>query len=97
MKKENRLFVALYSEDDFNGITIPLEMNGVIEHLWLNSIDTIDQIFEDYDDYRDYEVEMSRYSKDGSKGTTDVDTIEDLKKIFSYNNNAIKKIEEYEN
>ena len=25
MKKENRLFVSLYSEDEFNGISIPME------------------------------------------------------------------------
>lgn len=97
MKKENRLFVSLYSEDDFRGITIPMELKDVVEYLWLETFDVIDSIFESYDDYRDYEVEMSSYAKDGSAGTTDVDTIEDLKKVFSYNNNAIKKIEEYEN
>jgi len=97
MKKENRLFVSLYSEDEFRGITIPMELKNVVEYLWLETFNLIDSIFESYDDYRDYEVEMSSYAKDGSRGTIDVDTIEDLKEVFSWNNKAIKKIEEYEN
>lgn len=97
MKKENRLFVSIYSEDSFHGITIPKELEGVIEHLWENSVDTIDQIFEDYDDYRDYEVEISGQARDGSSGTKDIDTIEDLKEYFSWDRKTVAQIEEYEN
>lgn len=97
MKKEDRLFVSLYSEDSFRGITIPKELESVIEYLWLNTSSTIDQIFEDYDDYRDYEVEAAGYARDGSSGTKDIDTIEDLKSIFVNNKEALSKIEEYEN
>jgi len=96
MKKENRLFVALYSEDAFMGITIPYELKEVIEYLHKNSRDTIDEIFDDYDEYRDCEVEMASYAKDGSDGTKDIDTIDDLISIFNWNKSIIKKIEDFQ-
>lgn len=96
MKKENRLFVSLYSEDDFNGITIPMELSGVIDYLSLHTVEIIDEVFVDYDEYRDCEVEISSQARHGSRGTTDIDTIEDLKEELSWNDEAIQKIEEYE-
>jgi hypothetical protein len=96
MKKENRLFVSLYSEDAFHGISIPYELKRIIEHLY-NTPNIVDDMFEDYDEYRDYEVELASQARGGSDGTADVDTVEELKSIFSWNKSVIEKINSFEN
>lgn len=92
MKKENRIFVALYSEDAFQGITIPIELKYIIVHILNNSQDVIDDYFEDYDQYRDFEVEMASYAKDGSYGTKDVDNLDELLEVFKHNSEIINQI-----
>jgi hypothetical protein len=95
MKKENRIFVALYSEDEFCGISIPIKMQGIIEYIGAHCDDTIDEWFDDYDEYRDFEVEMSHYAKDGSAGTIDVESVDELKELFKRRKNVIEWIDRY--
>jgi hypothetical protein len=43
MNKENRLFAALYNEDAFQGISVPLEMSHIIEGMKNDLSDVIDE------------------------------------------------------
>lgn len=77
-----RAYAALYSEDSFQGISVPFQMLDVLKKIMDETEDIITDVFEDYEEYRDEEVEMSHYAKDGSDGCTDMDSVEEFKKWF---------------
>ena len=79
MKKS---YGELYSEDAFEGISVPFELKSVIEHIINNEEDLIIEVFDNYEEYKDEEVEMSHYAKDGSDGTFDINTVDEFKKWF---------------
>lgn len=77
-----RAYASLYSEDSFQGISVPFQMLDVLRKIMDETQDVITDVFEDYEEYRDEEVEMSHYAKDGSDGCTDLDSVEEFKKWF---------------
>jgi len=78
-----KAYASLYSEDSFNGISVPFELKSVLEEIMNNTEDLITDVFDNYEDYKDNEVEMSHYAKDGSNGTVDINSVEEFKKWFT--------------
>jgi hypothetical protein len=71
------IYVSIYDEDNFVGVSLPIEYEYLIEN---NNM--VDQIFHDYEAYRDYEVEMSHYARHGSYGTKKLNTNDEIKEYF---------------
>lgn len=77
-----KIYGEIYSEDAFQGISVPVELRYVLEHLMVNERDTIIGIFDSYESYKDEEVEMSHYAKDGSDGTEEIKTVQEFQTWF---------------
>lgn len=91
----DKLYISVYCEDCFRGISIGEEFKGVIDTIKKNTTDVIDQIFTDYDKYRDYEAEISYYAKDASMGTKKISNIDELIIYFNYMPNVVNIIKKY--
>jgi hypothetical protein len=77
-----RAYASIYSEDSFQGISVPFQMYNVLEKIMNESEDIITDVFDNYEEYRDEEVEMSHLAKDGSDGCTDLYSVEEFKNWF---------------
>ena len=77
-----KAYASLYSEDSFEGISVPFELKSLLEEIMNDTEDLITDVFDNYEDYKDNEVEMSHYTKDGSNGTVDINSVGDFKKWF---------------
>jgi hypothetical protein len=93
--RDNRIYCSVMNYDQFVGFSIPKNLEYIIDFIKEKTDDEfIDQVFDDYDEYRDYEVECASQARHGSSGTTDIDTIEEFVKEYSWHindNDDIKK------
>ena len=98
MKKnrDGRIFCSVMNYDEFQGFSIPKEMKHIVEYIQEKTgTDYIDNLFDDYDEYRDYEVECASQARHGSRGTEDIDTIEEFKEYFDWLIRDNKEVKEY--
>ena len=102
---KERLYIILYTEDAFEGVSVPLKWKPFVDEWEKKSIDVDEPIsvFTDYDEYRDFEVESAHQAKDGSYGTiyyeSTKDDINEFKDWFSdwYDNDLDKILESLPN
>lgn len=90
-----KLYVSVYCEDCFRGISIKKELESIINNIKENTYNVIDEVFTDYNEYRDYEVEISHYAKDISMGTKEISNINELMEYFKYSKETIGIIKKY--
>jgi hypothetical protein len=84
MRNKNLIYVAIPNSDDFRGISIPKKFRPIIESIEKNNKDYIYGIFENYNQYRDLEVEYASQARDGSAGTEDIQTLDELVEYFNW-------------
>lgn len=77
-----KLYVVIYNEDEFEGISVPFELKETIEYVMNNETDIIDSIYDDINEYHSCEVEYAHYAKDGSAGTADIPNVKEFKIWF---------------
>ena len=90
-----KIYVSIYNEDSFRGISVPCEFKGLIDYISKNTFNVIDNVFTDYVKYRDYEVEMLHYSKDPSNGTKEIVNVYKFIDYFKPDDKIVKLIKDY--
>ena len=80
--RENRIYCSIVNYDEFQGISVPKDMEKLIDFVNENTTEFFDLITDDYDEYRDWEVEVASQARDGSSGTEDLNTPQKFKERF---------------
>ncbi len=94
--RDERIYCSVMDYDQFTGFSVPNSMKHVIDFIKeTTGDDFIDLVFEDYDEYRDYEVECASQARDGSAGTEDFDTPEELWKEYNSTINKNEKLKKF--
>jgi len=87
-----KIYVVQYSEDAFSGFECPISMKSMIEKIQNQTEDVIDGIYYDKDEYHKIEVEYASQAREGSDGTEEINSINELRDFFDWNQDVIEII-----
>ena len=78
--EDNRVYAVLYSEDEFQGVSVPFNLKFVLDDIFREYGEgVITEVIDDYKKYRDIEVFISSHAKDGSGGTKELETEQEIR------------------
>jgi len=80
----DKSYAVLYSEDNFQGVSVPRELKHILEKIEKDhGYYVICEIIDDYEQYRNEEVEMSRHAREESGGTKHLENEAEIISFFN--------------
>lgn len=86
-----KIYAVLYSEDAFEGISLPFKYKPELERIKKEIPDSIEEISDSIKKIKEIEIEYASQARHGSNGIYDCETFEEFKENYPYLFESVSK------